>query len=91
MFRWLTSGLLLRILTALLIVSVAPIYVIITFTQQSYQDTQSEVVTQSQKALDAKAIQGLEARAILTANSVADFLNTREDALRFLGFTNTGC
>ena len=84
MFRWLTSGLLLRILTALLIVSVAPIYVIITFTQQSYQDTQSEVVTQSQKALDAKAIQGLEARAILTANSVADFLNTREDALRFL-------
>jgi len=39
MFRWLTSGLLLRILAALLIVSVAPIYVIITFTQQSYQTT----------------------------------------------------
>ena len=59
MFRWLTSGLLLRILTALLIVSVIPISVIITFTQQSYQTTQTEVVTESQKALDTKAIQGL--------------------------------
>jgi hypothetical protein len=84
MFRWLTSGLLLRILAALLIVSVAPIYVIITFTQQSYQTTQSEVVTQSQKALDSKAIQGLEARSITLANSVADFLKNRENDLRFL-------
>ena len=84
MFRWLTSGLLLRILTALLIVSVAPIYVIITSTQQSYQDTQSEVVTQSQEALDEKAIQGLKARTIILANSVADFLQQREDNLRFL-------
>ena len=84
MFRWLTSGLLLRILTALLIVSVAPIYVIITFTQQSYQDTQSEVVTQSQKALDTKAIQGLEARSIALANSVSNFLDNRENDVRFL-------
>ena len=84
MFRWLTSGLLLRILAALLIVSVAPIYVIITFTQQSYQTTQSEVVTQSQKALDNKAIQGLEARSIALASSVADFLDNRENDLRFL-------
>ncbi len=85
MFRWLTSGLFLRILTALLIVSVAPIYAIISFTQQSYQDTQSEVVTRSQEALDSKAVQGLEARAIVLAKSTADFLNQREDDLRFLG------
>ena len=84
MFRWLTSGLLLRILTALLIVSVAPIYVIYTFTHQSYQDTQSEVVTQSKIALDTKAIQGLVARSVILANSVADFLNNRENDLRFL-------
>jgi hypothetical protein len=84
MFRWLTSGLLLRILTALLIVSVAPIYVIITSTQQGYQDTQAEVVKQSRAALDEKAIQGLEARTILLANSVADFLDKRENDLRFL-------
>jgi hypothetical protein len=84
MFRWLTSGLLLRILSALLIVSVAPIYVIITFTQQSYKTTQVDVVTQSQKALDAKAIQGLEARSIMLANSVSDFLDNRENDLRFL-------
>jgi hypothetical protein len=84
MFRWLTSGLLLRILSALLIVSVAPIYVIYTFTQQSYQDTQSQVVTQSQNALDTKAIQGLEARTIALASSVANFLDNRENDLRFL-------
>jgi hypothetical protein len=84
MFRWLTSGLLLRILTALLIVSVIPIYSITTFTQRSFEATQDEVVTESQRALDSKAIQGLEARTLVIANSVADFLNTREDALRFL-------
>jgi len=84
MFRWLTSGLSLRILTALLIVSVVPIYFIINFTQRSYKTTQMEVVTESQKALDAKAIQGLEARALILADSVAEFLHTREDAMRFL-------
>ena len=84
MFRWLTSGLLLRILVALLVVSVAPIYFIYNFTQTSYQDTQTEVVSKSREALDTKAIQGLEARSIILANSVADFLNDREDDLRFL-------
>ncbi len=84
MFRWLTSGLILRILTALLIVSVVPLYAISTFTQQSYKTTQSEVVTKSQEALDTKAIQGIEARAVLLANSVAGFLTTREDTLQFL-------
>jgi hypothetical protein len=84
MFRWLTSGLLLRILSALLIVSVVPIYVIYTSSQKSYQTTKSEVVTKSKGALDTKAIHGLEARSILLANSVADFLNDREDDLRFL-------
>jgi hypothetical protein len=84
MFRWLTSGLLLRIMVSLLLVSVIPISSIVYFTQQSYMDTRDEVVSESQDALDAKAVQGLEARAILVANSVAEFLKTREDALRFL-------
>ncbi len=84
MFRWLTSGLLLRIMVSLLLVSVIPISAIVYFTQRSYAATKDEVVAKSQDALDAKAIQGLEARAILVANSVAEFLNTREDALRFL-------
>jgi hypothetical protein len=84
MFRWLTSGLLWRILIALLLVSVVPISVIINFTQGSYEATKKDVVNKSQDALDTKAIQGLEARAILIANSVSEFLNTREDALRFL-------
>jgi hypothetical protein len=84
MFRWLTSGLLLQILSALLIVSVAPILLLFTSTQQSYQDTQVEVVGQSQKALDTKAIDGLEARTIALANSVADFLGDRENDLHFL-------
>ena len=84
MLRWLTSGLLLRILVALLVVSVGPIYIIRSFTQQSYQDTSTQVVTQSQKALDDKAIQGLEARSIVLAENVAGFLSEREDDVRFL-------
>jgi HAMP domain-containing protein len=84
MLRWLTSGLLLRILVALLIVSVGPIFIIRAFTQQSYQDTRGEVVTQSQKALDEKALQGLESRSIALAKNVADFLTERENDLRFL-------
>ena len=49
MFRWLTSGLLLRILTALLIVSVIPISLIYVSTQQGYQDTQVKVVDKSKR------------------------------------------
>jgi len=84
MLRWLTSGLLLRILVALLIVSVGPIFIIRSFTQRSYEATRAEVVTQSQKSLDEKALQGLESRSIALAKNVADFLTERENDLRFL-------
>ncbi len=84
MFRWLRSGLLLRIMVALLVVSVVPIYIIQLFSQQSYEDTRSEVVSQSQIALDEKAIQGLQGRAITLANNIADFLYEREQDARFL-------
>lgn len=84
MFRWITSGLLLRILAALLVVSVAPIYGIIQFTQNSYVETQTDVVTQSQSALDEKSLQGLRARALGLAGMVAAFLEEREDDLRYL-------
>lgn len=84
MLRWLRSGLLLRITVALLVVSVVPIYIIQLFSQRSYEATRSEVVSQSQAALDEKAIQGLQARAIMLANSAADFLEEREQDVRFL-------
>jgi hypothetical protein len=63
---------------------VVPISVIYITTKTSYQNTKDEVVTKSQEALDNKAIQGLEARTTLLANSVASLLNDREDDLRFL-------
>lgn len=84
MFRWLRSGLLLRIMVALLVVSVVPISIIRYFSQQSYVTTQEEVVNQSENALDEKALQGLEGRAITLAENVADFLNEREQDVRFL-------
>ena len=84
MFRWLRSGLLLRITVALLLVSVVPIYIIQLFSQQSYEETRSEVVAQSESALDEKAIQGLQARAIAIAHNVAGFLEEREQDVRFL-------
>jgi len=84
MLRWLRSGLLLRIMVALLLVSVVPIYLIQNISQSSYIETKDEVVSQSQVKLDDKAIEGLEARTIAIANSVAGFLNEREQNLRFL-------
>ncbi|HNN13047.1 MAG TPA: HAMP domain-containing protein [Anaerolineales bacterium] len=84
MFRWLRSGLLLRIMVALLLVSVIPIFLIQNISQTSYVDTKDEVVSQSQVKLDDKAIEGLEARTIAIANMVAEFLNEREQDLRFL-------
>ncbi|HEX2995170.1 MAG TPA: HAMP domain-containing protein [Anaerolineales bacterium] len=84
MLRWLRSGLLLRILGALLIVSVLPIYLIRQFSQQLYEDTRMDVVSQSQSALDEKAIQGLQSRAVALANAVSNFLAEREGDVRFL-------
>lgn len=84
MFRWLRSGLLLRITVALLVVSAVPISIIRYFSQQSYVTTQEEVVSQSENALDEKALQGLEGRAIALAENVADFLGEREQDVRFL-------
>ncbi len=75
MLRWLRSGLLLRILLALLIVAVGPIFIIRSFTQQSYDDTRIEVVSQSQNALDEKALQGLESRAAALVKNISDFLD----------------
>jgi HAMP domain-containing protein len=84
MFRWLRSGLLLRILGALLIVSVLPIYLIRQFSQQLYEATRTDVVSQSQVALDNKAIQGLQSRAVALAQAVSSFLEERETDARFL-------
>src|SRR5512135_2700363 len=84
MLRWLRSGLLLRILGALLIVSVLPIYLIRQFSRQLYEDTRMDVVNQSQSALDEKAIQGLQSRAVALANAVSNFLAEREGDVRFL-------
>lgn len=84
MFSWLRSGLLLRITLALLVVSAVPIFIIRYFSSQSYETTKTEVVGKSEEALDKKALQGLQARAISLANSVADFLDEREQDVRFL-------
>lgn len=84
MFRWLRSGLLLRITVALLFVSVVPIYLIRLFSEQSYEGTRAEVVGESQEALDDKSIQGLTSRANAISSNIADFLDEREKDLRFL-------
>jgi hypothetical protein len=84
MLRWLRSGLLLRILGALLVVSVVPIYLILQFSQRVFEGTRTEVVSRSQVALDDKAVQGLQARAVTLAEAVASFLTEREADARFL-------
>jgi hypothetical protein len=83
-FKLLTSGLLRKILLALLLVSLAPLGVVAYAGLQSFQITREEVVAQSQKGLDQKAVEGLEARTVALAQSVAAFLQERESDLRYV-------
>jgi len=79
--NWLTSGLLRKILAALLIVSLGPFIALAYFTLESYQQTRDDVVGQSRQALDSKAFEDLEARTVLLAEAVATFLRERESDL----------
>lgn len=84
MRQWLTSGLLRKILLALLAVSLAPLAILANFSLQSYSTTKDEVVQQSRQDLDQKAFEGLRARTVTLAQTVSSFLKERETDLRLL-------
>jgi HAMP domain-containing protein len=84
MKQWLTSGLLRKILTALLIVSLIPLLILAGVTVQSYQDTRAEIVDQSRQDLDQKSFEGLTGRTLSLAQTIALFLTERESDLNLL-------
>ena len=79
--RWLTSGLLRKMLVALLVVALVPMYLIATSALQSFQEVIVDIVARSTQDLDQKSFDGLEARTNTLAQTLAAFLRERENDL----------
>jgi len=79
--RWLTSGLLRKMLVALLVVALVPMYLIATSALQSFQEVRVDIVARSTQDLDQKSFDGLEARTNTLAQTLAAFLRERENDL----------
>jgi hypothetical protein len=84
MKRWLTSGLLRRMLGAILIASLIPLALLAQQAMDSYERSRDRAREQSTQDLDAKSFEMLEARTRDIALDVADFLKKRENDLRVL-------
>jgi len=82
--RWITSGLLHRILLALMVVSLVPLFLIARFALDNVSQAKSEVVQRSTQDLDRASFDGLEARADILGQSTASFLHERESDLQLL-------
>jgi HAMP domain-containing protein len=81
---WFRSGIFRKILFAILIVSLVPLVVLGGLALRSGNEAGSTAIARSRTALDAKAAEALELRAVETANFVAHFLEGREADLRTL-------
>lgn len=84
MRKWITSDLLRRVLLAMLVVSLAPLAIMANFSQQSFSAAKADVVDQSRRDLDQKAVEGLQARSLALAHQVSLFLSEREKDVRLL-------
>jgi HAMP domain-containing protein len=84
MKRWVHSGIFRKILFSILVVSLVPLVVLGGFALRSGSEAGSTAIARSQAALDAKAAEALELRAVETANAVARFLEEREADLQTL-------
>jgi len=81
---WWRSGLLRKILLAILACSLPPLLILGGLTLYDYKTTGDQAIERSKAALDAKSMQALEGRAADTAAAIARFLTEREDDLRVL-------
>ncbi|GEM_PF-1112671 len=80
----LTSGLLRKILLAMLIASLLPLALMTNFTLRNYQITKENAVKQSREDLTQKAYENLKSRVLTVAEKVVDFLDDREADLKLL-------
>ncbi len=81
MKHWLTSGLLRRILAAILFASLVPLGLLANLAINSYKDSRDEVREQSVRDLDAKSFEMLESRTRDIAVDVAHFMRDGENDL----------
>ena len=84
MSLWFRSRIFRKILFAIVIVSLVPLVVLGGLALRSGNEAGSTAIARSRTALDAKAAEALELRAVETANAVARFLEGREADLRTL-------
>jgi hypothetical protein len=88
--RWVRSGIFRKILFSILVVSLV-LAVLGGFALRSGSEAGSTAIARSQVALDAKAAEALELRAVETANAVARFLEEREADLQALALPTSHC
>ena len=81
---WITSGLLHKLLLALMVVSLIPLFLIARFALDNLTQAKSEVVLRSTQDLDRVSFDGLEARADILGQSATFFLRERESDLQLL-------
>jgi hypothetical protein len=84
MKRWLTSGLLRRMLAAILIASLIPLALLGRLAIDGYERSKDRAREQSIQDLDAKSFDMLETRTRAVAHDVAAFLGQRESDVRVL-------
>jgi HAMP domain-containing protein len=81
---WFRSGIFRKILFSILAVSLLPLVVLGGLALHSANEAGTTAIARSRAALDDKATEALELRAVETANAVARFLEEREADLRTL-------
>jgi len=80
----LRSGLLRKIMLAILACSLPPLIILGGFTLYDYKETGDTAIARSKTALDEQSMLALERRAADTATAIARFLTEREGDLRLL-------
>jgi len=75
---WLASGILRKILFAILVSSLVPLALLGIIALRGYTEGGGKAIARSKEALDRKSVEALELRAVEVANEIASFLYERE-------------
>jgi hypothetical protein len=81
---WYRSGIFRRTLFSILAVSIVPLFILGSLALRIGNEAGDSAIADSRTALDAKAAEALEVRAVETANQIALFLQEREADVRTL-------
>ncbi|HDN80575.1 MAG TPA: hypothetical protein ENG33_08945 [Chloroflexi bacterium] len=82
MKAWLKSGILRKVLFAILFSSLVPLTLLGIIALRGYAEGGRNAIARSKEALDRKSAEALELRAVMVANEIARFLYEREADLQ---------